>query len=75
MHAMNKIIPASGALPVLFPAPEKLFPWVFLWVIPYHSLGLSQNVTDWRGFLGSPHQTCPRCHFYFFFLIAIFKLS
>ena len=46
MHAMNKIIPASGALPVLFPAPEKLFPWVFLWVIPYHSLGLSQNVTD-----------------------------
>ena len=71
MSAMNEITPASGALLVLFPAPEKLSLWVFLQVIPYHSLRLSQNVTEWESFLAPPAKLVlvvififfPHCHF------------
>ena len=73
---MNKILPASGALPVLFPAPEKLFLWVFLWVVPYHSLVLSQNVTGLERVSWLPPPNLSLLSFlFYFFLIAIFKLS
>ena len=53
-----------------------IFLWVFLWVVPYHSLVLSQNVTGLERVSWLPPPNLSLLSFlFYFFLIAIFKLS